>query len=126
MRISDWSSDVCSSDLVSMMVKRRSTSLASPGRRSRVTPGVSSTSASFLPTSLLNSVDLPTFGRPTIATVKLMRLFLQPFPLRDLGRLAGCGDIVEHDLRAAGDIARRHRVIGDSLDRKSTRLNSSH
>jgi hypothetical protein len=25
-----------------------------------------------LPTSRLNSVDLPTFGRPTMATVKLM------------------------------------------------------
>src|SRR4028119_1795739 len=43
--------------------------LASPSRRSRVTPGRSSTSASFLPTSRLNRVDLPTLGRPTIATV---------------------------------------------------------
>src|SRR5215212_2841909 len=43
--------------------------LASPSRRSRVTPGRSSTSASFLPTSRLNRVDLPTLGRPTIATM---------------------------------------------------------
>jgi hypothetical protein len=38
--------------------------LASPKRRSRVTPGWSSTSASFLPTRRLNKVDLPTLGRP--------------------------------------------------------------
>ena len=44
-------------------------SFASPSRRSRVTPGRSSTSARRLPTSRLNSVDLPTLGRPTMATV---------------------------------------------------------
>ena len=47
-----------------MMRKVRSPSRASPSRRSRVTPGRSSTSASFRPTSRLNRVDLPTFGRP--------------------------------------------------------------
>ena len=36
--------------------------------RSRVTPGCSSTIASRRPTMRLTSVDLPTFGRPTIAT----------------------------------------------------------
>ena len=36
--------------------------------RSRVTPGVSSTMAARRPVSLLKSMDLPTFGRPTIAT----------------------------------------------------------
>src|SRR5690606_6834114 len=40
----------------------------SASRRSRVTPGVSSTSAILRPTSRLNSVDLPTLGRPTMAT----------------------------------------------------------
>src|SRR5205807_3001310 len=34
----------------------------------RVTPGTSRTSAWRRPTSRLKSVDLPTFGRPTIAT----------------------------------------------------------
>src|SRR5439155_770002 len=38
-----------------------------PSTRSRVTPGTSRTSARRLPTSRLKSVDLPTFGRPTIA-----------------------------------------------------------
>ena len=41
---------------------------ASPMRRSRVTPGWSSTSASRFPTSRLNSVDLPTLGRPMMTT----------------------------------------------------------
>ena len=57
---------------MSTMVKERSASLPSPSRRSRVTPGSSSTSASLRPTSRLNSVDLPTFGRPMIATLALM------------------------------------------------------
>ena len=42
---------------------------ALPSRRSRVTPGKSSTSASFWPTRRLNRVDLPTLGRPTMATL---------------------------------------------------------
>ena len=37
--------------------------------RSRVTPGVSWTTAARLCVSRLISVDLPTFGKPTIATV---------------------------------------------------------
>ena len=36
--------------------------------RSRVTPGLSSTMEIFSPASLLNNVDFPTFGRPTMAT----------------------------------------------------------
>src|SRR6516162_7542353 len=61
-----------SSPAVSTAVKARSPSCARPSRRSRVTPGRSSTKARRLPTRRLNSVDLPTFGRPTMATVKLM------------------------------------------------------
>ena len=53
---------------VSTMVKSSPSRCASPKRRSRVTPGWSSTSASFLPTSRLNSVDLPTLGRPMMMT----------------------------------------------------------
>src|SRR5207247_1663948 len=37
--------------------------------RSRVTPGSSCTTAARLPLRRLTSVDLPTFGKPTIATV---------------------------------------------------------
>ena len=43
--------------------------------RSRVTPGVSSTIASRLPRNLLMSVDLPTLGRPRIATIGKPRRF---------------------------------------------------
>src|SRR3569833_595304 len=57
---------------VSMIVNSRSPRRPSPSRRSRVTPGWSSTSASFCPTSRLNSVDLPTLGRLMIAMVKDM------------------------------------------------------
>src|SRR6185312_15743189 len=55
---------------VSITVNSRSPRRALPSRRSRVTPGSSSTSASFCPTSRLNSVDLPTLGRPMMAIVK--------------------------------------------------------
>ena len=57
------------SPAVSITRNSRPISLASPSRRSRVTPGRSSTSARRLPTSRLNRVDLPTLGRPTMATV---------------------------------------------------------
>ena len=40
--------------------------------REGVTPGWSSTSARRLPTRRLNKVDLPTLGRPTMASVKDM------------------------------------------------------
>src|SRR4051812_17120696 len=58
-----------SNPAVSMTLKTMPARFASPSRRSRVTPGRSSTSARRFPTSLLNRVDLPTFGRPTMATV---------------------------------------------------------
>ena len=44
----------------------------SPKWRSRVVPGRSDTMAARPPTIRLNSVDLPTFGRPTIATVGML------------------------------------------------------
>ena len=66
------SSVASSRPAVSMTVKRRSPKRAAPSRRSRVTPGWSSTSASRLPTNRLNRVDLPTLGRPTMARVKDM------------------------------------------------------
>src|SRR5258705_11854836 len=59
-----------SSPAVSITVNSRSPRRPLPSRRSRVTPGSSSTSASFCPTSRLNSVDFPTLGRPMMAIVK--------------------------------------------------------
>src|SRR5439155_9115334 len=51
-----------------MTVARQPANSQSPWMRSRVTPGVARTSAFRLPISRLKSVDLPTLGRPTMAT----------------------------------------------------------
>ena len=53
---------------VSTMSKVRPRHSHSAYRRSRVTPWVSSTMERRRPTSLLKSMDLPTLGRPTMAT----------------------------------------------------------
>ena len=63
-----------SNPAVSMAVNFTGPILASPSRKSRVTPGWLSTKASRLPTRRLKSVDFPTFGRPTSATVKVIFL----------------------------------------------------
>ena len=52
-----------------MMMKRRPPHSHSYWMRSRVTPGVSSTIASRRPKKRLINVDLPTLGRPKIATI---------------------------------------------------------
>ena len=81
---------------------------AAPSRRSRVTPGVSSTSASRRPASRLNSVDLPTFGRPTMATVKLM---VRRCPRGRPRRRSREREIPRHRVAArAGPILRRLRA----------------
>src|SRR5213079_799890 len=54
---------------VSTSQNRRPFHSAAPKCRSRVTPGLASTIASRPPMSRLNSVDLPTLGRPMMATV---------------------------------------------------------
>src|SRR5436309_4525647 len=53
---------------VSISSKKRPPDSTTVATRSRVTPAVGSTMAMRLPASQLNSDDLPTFGRPTIAT----------------------------------------------------------
>jgi hypothetical protein len=53
---------------VSTTVKRRPSHSALYETRSRVTPGVSSTTASRRPMMRFTRADLPTFGRPTIAS----------------------------------------------------------
>src|SRR5262249_29344091 len=54
---------------VSISRKRRPFQSATISLRSRVTPGVSCTTAARDSVSRLTSVDLPTFGKPTTATV---------------------------------------------------------
>src|SRR5208283_1216456 len=88
MRPASVSGSPSSSPAVSTTVKARSYRRASPSRRSRVTPGWSSTSASFLPTRRLNKVDLPTFGRPMIATLLMKPRSLGGAVRRDEGEPA--------------------------------------
>ena len=54
---------------VSTSTKRLPVHSQTSSLRSRVTPGVSCTTAARVSVSRLTSVDLPTFGKPTIATV---------------------------------------------------------
>src|SRR3546814_1410818 len=58
MRISDWSSDVCSSDL--------SGRLTTPWMRCRVVCGLCETMLTLRPTSAFINELLPTLGRPTM------------------------------------------------------------
>src|SRR4029453_11962179 len=98
---------------VSITRNLRSNSRASPSRRSRVTPGLSSTSATRLPTSRLNRVDLPTLGRPMMATVGrgMARAPCPPTPLRStLAESGQASAIVEDVERRAGD----HRLQADA------------
>ena len=79
-----------------------------PWMRSRVTPGVGSTSAWRRPTSRLNRVDLPTFGRPTIATVERHRAGARRGPPSAVGQKLGVlGQ--EVDRAAGGDRRDQHR-----------------
>tara|TARA_Y100001970_G_scaffold215422_1_gene263555 strand:- start:3175 stop:3402 length:228 start_codon:yes stop_codon:yes gene_type:complete len=48
-------------------INTKDESLTFPYLRSRVKPEKSATIADFEPVSILNKVDLPTLGRPTIA-----------------------------------------------------------
>src|SRR3546814_8379101 len=99
MRISDWSSDVCSSDLMALQAT------AVIGR-------VLGLGAEFL------LVDAP--RRVEIEDQQVgRRAGRQPagFLFQQPGRIAG---------QAGQQLEQRHRAVVIQLDRKSTRLNSSH
>src|SRR5256884_212460 len=83
-----WSSAPGTIPPVSTSQNRRPFHSAAPKCRSRVTPGRGSTIASRPPMSRLNNVDLPTLGRPMIATVGAP---LIPSPPRPPMRNAECG-----------------------------------
>src|SRR5690606_28377505 len=125
------------------MRNRRSPMRPSASRRSRVTPGVSSTSAIFRPTSRLKSVDLPPWGRPTMATVTLIEVLEQadrrgsvagPGIRCRRGRVAGgCGSIDRRsgstlgsprdqlrriNLGPVAQFRRDHRVLENGLERR--------
>src|SRR5512143_2037811 len=77
---------------VSTTMNRRPPALPRPYWRSRVRPGKSATSAARLFVRRLNSVDLPTFGRPTRT------------------RIGSIGGATRRELPPAGLSAARHRV----------------
>src|SRR3546814_3888126 len=102
MRISDWSSDVCSSDLITMMA-------AEVMRRLNIEPKVALLSRS-------------NFGTGSSASGEKMREAVKLVRARD--------PELEIDGEMHGDCALdpalRERILPSTTDRKSTRLNSSH
>src|SRR3546814_6116291 len=101
MRISDWSSDVCSSDLqiVEEAALPGGDRMAMAGERRRV---------------LFGATDLPLLGG-------VFRVLAH----RQAGRAVGDRRNVELDV-AERELRDRRQLVADRLDRKSTRLNSSH
>src|SRR5690606_6124259 len=89
---------------VSSTVNARPESVTTrPSLTSRVTPGWSATIASFAPTSRLNSADLPTLGRPTIATLAKARPLPHAAAVRPVARahLASPGRLHAHQAHGA-------------------------
>ena len=83
--------------------------------RSRVTPGVSWTTACREPVSRLTSVDLPTFGKPTIATrAEQARLGLGR---RRRRRDCSCGRSAPWAVRACASTRKSQRRRISRLDR---------
>ena len=92
--------------------------------RSRVTPAVGSTIEMRLPHRRLSSVDLPTFGRPTMATRKGVARASPPHPYRPApGELPircsrepqGAVEL-RQDAHVEAALARRFGDLGDELD----------
>src|SRR3546814_6251726 len=102
MRISDWSSDVCSSDLEQLP----------PDMRLGVatTPDEAAAKAAFL-------LDQGADFIKTIATGAVLAIGTEP----------GAPELTEEQLRAVVKVAhaRGKRVTAHAQDRKSTRMNSS-
>src|ERR1700735_4252403 len=108
MRASRLSPSTSSKPAVSIISRSMSPIRPVPKRRSRVTPGRSSTSASLRPARRLNRVDLPTFGRPTMAILTMRQPLARPLANGDQVRLLA-DDI---DRAAGGDRAQQH-VVAD-------------
>src|SRR3546814_1710786 len=104
MRISDWSSDVCSSDLLLLVDPRN------------------------LDRGLIGGLDLDPLGHREIDVVAVTELELEVLALRG-STIADAGDL-EHLGEAFGDagdeVLHQRALHAPEGDRKSTRLNSSH
>src|SRR3546814_5887740 len=104
MRISDWSSDVCSSDLPVEIVAERRDAVAPRQLRLRVTR----------------------LGDAKVVEAEIGR---QPRLLVTVEQRAGTGDVGPFgEALAPPGVVLRHRMVLRQVegDRKSTRLNSSH
>src|SRR3546814_10254397 len=116
MRISDWSSDVCSSDL---NPPKSSPSLLAAPARARSTPFFR-----FEPQRQPTTLDLP------------LEACNSKLPTQEVSMphfIAEYTDNIEQQADLPGLFEKVHTLLGDSgvfplggLDRKSTRLNSSH
>src|SRR5882672_915862 len=94
---------------VSIRRKRAPAHSQTSSLRSRVTPGVSCTTAARVPVRRLTSVDLPTFGKPTTATVPAKSVIAR------LGRRARADDPLDAiDDLVGGEVRRvdQLRVLG--------------
>src|SRR3546814_7193500 len=117
MRISDWSSDVCSSDLVRLV---ESEEIGTVGVGEATLPQMKDFN-DFL------GLDEAEFMKATQATFKLGIEFVNwgragdryVHPFGTFGRPIGEADFFSYWIRA-------HRAGTAASDRKSTRLNSSH
>ena len=92
---------------VSMMRNGTPSHSASSDLRSRVTPGRSSTMAACSPMMRLNSVDLPTLGRPTTTTGEQGDVAAHD---RDLQGAAQGVSVGRHDLDGTGQVVDRAAV----------------
>src|SRR3546814_5072814 len=131
MRISDWSSDVCSSDLEMFQLGRHQ--LTKPGEpgpngevRGIITP-VRSTSALVLSSTNINRERIYVQQPPISAAGFSSQAFAPHFPHTvRRSETKHCSDC---HLSAADDnnaIMSQLLLLGPNLARKSTRLNSSH
>src|SRR3546814_6225873 len=103
MRISDWSSDVCSSDLADM------------ARRFGITTPIDTTPAMVLGTSEVHLIDMTR----AFASVANKGVAVAPYGITKV--TANGVTIYQHE------VDRSHVLVAPYVaDRKSTRLNSSH
>src|SRR3546814_7875352 len=116
MRISAWSSDVCSSDLVAPRVHVPAATTAQPARRLRAVQAIGYTSGGLVPGSeLVRAEDAKWVdGAAEFDNVSLAYL------------LDRANQHAQKPITVADPSLAALRVSGRFKDRKSTRLNSSH
>src|SRR3546814_5045146 len=115
MRISDWSSDVCSSDLIAAEANVQGLSATIRVTGTGLRPEITFASIPALPEDEVLSRLLFGTSVANLSAPEALQLAAAAASLRSGGRSAG------NPLNKLG------RAIGvDRIDRKSTRLNSSH